>query len=588
MSSFDFDPDSQQQQSALPPPPERIGRLNLTVLGVFVLLGIVWGAWGPLSNAAKTAWGRHCAREARTALDAQDWGRAVEQTIAARRWAPDDVEVIRMVIEFFKVSGSDPAGLVQQLRSLAEKQPLAEDEQLLLGRTLAATGKTTEAREVYNRLPPDSSMKKPALELLSAILSQEGHTDEAREVANRATRKRPGTPEARLKIALEDLKSAFVEMRRHAHAELLELARLEAALAMEAATHLTVSPLLTVAEAEELLHVIESHAHKSLPVRLGVVSALMRLRPERREALLDVEIKRFKSGDDGALEHITRWLALEKQHARVLQLVPGKLRSKSRELYPVIAQALAEEGRWKELKEMLTESCPPVSPARVAIWLAEASSHLEPDMREASMLLKNSIAASRREENLPNLLAAATMAEKLRLLDIALEACLAAAQQGGMAALPMLQKAHDLALLQKNTAALLQITRQLHELRPGSAAYAERLSYLRLILGSEIETVQISDLSGEASGQAALTVQVERIPLPLLHALASYRLGDTSSMRQHLSGLRNTEGLPAGQRAVAAGLLSMTGETQRAFQIAEKVPAALLLEEEHAFLKKAL
>ncbi|HBJ84776.1 MAG TPA: hypothetical protein DDZ88_13075 [Verrucomicrobiales bacterium] len=585
--SFDFKPDSQQQVPEMEPPKERVGRFSIAISSAFVLLLVVWFAWNPVAGAAKAAWGRRCAREARTALAAEEWSRAVEQTRAARRWAPDDVEVMRVMIEFLRVSGSDPAGLAQQLRKLSEKQPLTEEEQMLLGRTLAATGKTDEAREVYEKLPLSTSTNKPALELLSNILRQEGHDEEAKALAARATRKEPETPEARMKIALEDKNSSFAELRRRSHDELLALARLETEIAMEAVTHLTMDPLLTSAEAVELLSIVDAHAHKKLPVRLGVVSALMRLRPEQREILLDAEIKRFQSGDDGALEHLARWLALEKQHTRLLKLVPMELAAKSRELYPTIAQALAEEGRWQELKVMLTTGRPPVSQARVAIWLAEASSHLEPDLKEASRLLSGSIQAAEKEGSLANLLAAAMVAEKIHLPEVALAACQAAASKGGEAALPMLQKSHELALAQKNSGVLLQTARQLLELRPASAVYADRLAYLRLILGEEIETVDLTSLKETNDMRAMFTVTLERVPPGLLRALAAYRMGDHPAIQRHLGDIGDTSSLPPGQRAVVAGLLSLAGKPERAFQIAEKVPSTLLLDEELAFLEKA-
>lgn len=585
--SFDFNPDSQERIPEMPPPTERVSRFHIAFLLAFLLLIAVGIAWNPAADAVKTAWARRCAREARAALDAQDWSRAVEQTIAARSWAPEDVEVMRAVIEFTKISGSDPGGLVMQLRALADKQPLTEEEQLLLGRTLAATGKTAEARGVYDRLPSKTSSQKPALELLSSILRQEGHNDEAVALTRRATLKQPETPQARLKLALEDLKCGFVEIRRHAHDELLKLARLETEIAMEAVTHLTIDPQLTAAEARQLLDIVDDHAHKQLPVRLGVVSALMRLQPDQRETLLDGEIKRFQAGDDGALEHLARWLALEKQHARLLKVVPMTLAVKSRELYPIIAQALAEEGRWQELKEMLAGSRPPISQARIAIWLAEASSHLEPDKKEASRLLEGSIEAAGKEGNLPNLLAAAVTAEKLHLTDVALAAYQAAAIKGGEAALPMLQKAHEMALLQKNSAALLQIARKLHEIRPASTAFADRLAYLRLVLGEEIETVDSNTLQNHDGINTLMAITVERIPAALLRALAAYRLGDQAAVMKHLADLGNATTLPAGQRAVAAGLLALTGKPDRAWEIAEKVPDALLLQEELTFLERA-
>ena len=41
-------------------------------------------------------------------------------------------------------------------------------------------------------------------------------------------------------------------------------------------------------------------------------------------------------------------------------------------------------------------------------------------------------------------------------------------------------------------------------------------------------------------------------------------------------------------RAVAAALLTLVGKQGRAFEIAEKIPGALLLEEEKVFLMRAL
>jgi tetratricopeptide (TPR) repeat protein len=594
MSSFDFKPDSQQQIPEMTPPRERIGGFSKIILAGFVLLALIWMAWGPIATSAKTAWARHHAKEAHAALNAKDWSRAVEQTIAARRLAPEDPEVMRAVVEFLKVSGSDPVGLAQQLRELSKKQALTEDEQMLLGRTLASAGKTDEARAVYDKLPLSTSTRKPGLELLSNILAQEGHTEEADKIMRRAAIQQPGTPETRMKLALEDARSGFIEIRRHAHHELLALARLESKAAMEAVTHLTIDPLLTVAEAQELLKLVEAHAHKSLPVRLGVISALCRLQPQQRESLIDGEIKRFQSGKEGALEPMARWLALEKQHTRLLKVVPPPLAAKSRVLYPIVAQALAEEGRWQELKEMLTQSKPPVSPLRVAIWQAEASSHLEPDLKEASMLLTQVVNSCTQEAgHLSELLATAVTAEKLSLVDIGITAYKAAADEAGRTgasadAMKLLQKAADLALLSKDSSALLAISQKLHQLRPSSAIFTDRLMYLRLVLGVEMETIELPKPTDQDNLRAAYTIDLERIPPPLLLALSAYRLGDHTAVKKHLAGLENMASLPVGPRAVAAGLLSLVGQTDRAYQMAEKIPGALLLEEERAFLKQAL
>jgi len=155
-------------------------------------------------------------------------------------------------------------------------------------------------------------------------------------------------------------------------------------------------------------------------------------------------------------------------------------------------------------------------------------------------------------------------------------------------AIGLLQKALECALSAKDSALMLEVSRKLHELRPASSAYADRLAYLRLILGEEIETVDLSRLKESNDMQAMFTVTLERVPPSLLRALAAYRMGDRAGIQQHLAGLGDTSALPPGQRAVVAGLLSLSGMADRAYQIAEKIQAVVLLDEERAFLQKAL
>lgn len=576
--SFDFNPDHQERIPEMPPPQERIGRLNLVMLATFVVMSVVWLAWSPIRRAFKEMIGRHYAQEAMACISGNNLSGAVPQIIAARRWAPEDVEVIRAVIAFHKTTGSDPAGLAQQLRLLAEKQALTEEEELLLGTSLVTSGKTAEARKVYEK---SSSAKPQSLELFSRILAAEGHTAEAAEISRRSISSKNDTPAARLRQALEDRGHAFVEVRRGAYQQLWELAALDDENAIEAVAALAADPELSLPDARRLMQIAETHPHQSMNLRLRVVSALLRLQPAFREHIFDEEISRFKSGDKGKLADFAGWLAVEKQHARLVKLLPRDLAVKSRDLYSLLADALVNEGRWQELKEMLTNTRPPVSTALAGVWMAEVESHLQPDLAESRRLLQTSVDSARATGNLPALYAAAVCADKLNLADIALTAYQAAAINDSESSVQLLQKAWEIALLQKDTRAMLGITRRLHEMRPSSGVFADRFAYLRLVLGSELETVVLdADKIGSASTR-------DRMPPELLRALAAYRLGDEHSMRSHLAAVKSPASLPPGQRAVVAGLLSINGKAAAAFEIAEKIPADLLLHEELVFLNRA-
>ncbi len=582
--AFQFTPDTQERIPDMLPPRERIGGFSISILVSFALLIVVWVAWNPLTTAAKAAWGRHYAKAARAAISGKDWSLAVPQLQAARRWAPDDVEVIRAFIEFYHATGSDPATLAQQLRLLAGQATLTSAEQHMLGQAYVTAGKTAEARAVFAGLPGKDTPE--SMDLLASILVAEGQTGAATEISQRSTRQKTATSETKLQLAIDDRQHRFPEVRHHARLQLWSLVKLDQEVALDAALQLAADPDLTLAEARQLLQFIEAHPHRQLQHRLPVISAIMRLQPERQKAVLDEEVARFDRKDDGALPVLARWLAQEKQHARLLKLLPRDLVLKSRDLYPVVADALVAEERWQDLSEMLASNRPPVSLELAAVWRAEVQSHLQPDLKETRLLLQGSIDGAKRQGNVAALFAAAVLAEKLSLNNLALEACQAAAINDSDSSIQFLQKALELARLQKNSAALLAVSRQLHELRPSSDVFADRLRYLRLIFGVEMETVVVSAVN-QPTGTAAGAVALTRIPDALLRALAAYRLGDMEGIRASLANLPDITRLSPGERAVAAGLLSLTGKTAQAYQIAERIPDAVLLDEERAFLNRA-
>jgi tetratricopeptide (TPR) repeat protein len=590
--SFDFKPDSQQQEPDIMPPKDGGGAFTVAALILFMLLAAGGFFWEPVATAMKAALARQSVEAAREAIVSKDWSRAAQLLAAARRRAPDDIEVIRVTIEFLKATKHDPGGLVQQLNALDRIKPLDVEELVLLGNTLITAGKVAEARAVFEKLPPGQNTQQ-AMELLSNILKAEGHGREAEAMSRRAKGWKSDDPEVHLKAALEDRRSTFQEIRTSASARLWELARLKTDVGLRAIQELAVDASLSLQEAGELLVMVDQHPLKNIQTRLVVVSALMRLQPDQRSRLVNQEIHLFKTKGQGTLEDIAFWLMREHRHDELLALVPLKLAVKSRELYPIFLQTLVQQRRWKELQEMLSTPQQPVGQGLVNTAMAEVKAHLQPDMIEARQLLERTVQSAQIEGNLAVLQAAARTAEKLNLADIATSAYTAAAERSAAAganeeAVRQLQNAGDSALIAKNTAALLSVFRKLHELRPSSTAFADNFTYLRLILGVEMETVDFSNDGDSPGMRAAAHMPVKRVPSELLRALAAYRLGDDVGVAHHLAGLRDITGLSAGQRAVAAGLLSLTGRQDRAYQIAEKVPGALLLEEERVFLRKAL
>lgn len=593
--AFQFDSDSQTKIPEKMPPQERIGKFSILVIGAFVLLVVFLFAWHPIATAVRGVLARRNAKEALQATAAKDWVKAHQAMILARQRAPDDEEVILAMVEFLKATGSDPGGLAQYLQRLKVKRPLTAEEELTLGRALISSGKTKDAREVYEKLPLKQSTQQPGLELLSSILNAEGHTKEAAEIEQRAVvmNKAEATPEAQMKAAVSDLGSHFAEVQNQAQKQLWQLAELSTQTGMDAILQLAGIRGLTLPQANRLLEMEEKHPLQAMGARLMVVSALMRLQPERRTELAEAEVRRFTETKNGRLEDMAYWLMREKFNDQVLKLVPKELASQSRELFPILVQTLSQAGRWEELQGVLKIPSPPVSATLLDLAMAEVLSHVQPDMRESRRILQGTVINAAQAGNVATLQVAAQLAEKLNFADVACQAYKAAGMKSAEnnasePALQNLQKSVELALRAKDTETLLEVSRRLHVMSPSSAVFADRFVYLRLVLGVEIETVNVKALMTEAEAKTAVSVTLDRIPPPLLLALAAYRLGDREGMAKHLAALPRGESLAPGPRAVAAGLLSLAGKADRAFVLAEKIPGALLLEEEKVFLMRAL
>lgn len=552
---------------------------------VVMVLGI-WLCWNPVAQAMKAARGRSHAHAALEALQKQDWMLTFRSMAEARRWAPLDEQVLLATIQVLDATQADPGALVQSLQTLDTLHPLTDEQSLMLARSLIVVGKPKEARDAISRLGPVAQNSATALEVQAALLKAEGHDKSARRVSNMALQAGDGSPEARLQLAVHQRSSPFTEIQNQALEEVWRIAREPSEVALPAIRRLAGEPSLTLAQARTLLDLVEKHPHQNAADRLTVVSALMRLQPDQRQVMLENEIRLFKDNGNARLEVFALWLAREKAYEHLIQLVPLRLAINSRELFPVIAQALAEQQRWTELDQMFASEHPPISKARLAVGTALVKSHLSPGSPEVRQNLEAGISAATRDQDADTLENAAALAQRLFFTDLAVNAYLAIAGFDDNRAVAALQRAYNEAAVLKDAGQLLQIARKLHDVRPTSSVFTRRLSYLRLVMGEEIEMANVVSLEN-GTAESNQPSSPDLLPLSLLRSLAAFRVSNRSAMIASLSQLQDTTSLPPGPRAVAAGLLALAGQTGPAYQIAEKVPDGLLLREELAFLKHA-
>ena len=152
----------------------------------------------------------------------------------------------------------------------------------------------------------------------------------------------------------------------------------------------------------------------------------------------------------------------------------------------------------------------------------------------------------------------------------------------------MLGKVQEMAAMEKDGRKMLAAAEQLAAFRPNGLMHCARRDYLRLLLGSSIEHACQAAQAVAPDSADARTPEAAAY-LTLLRSLAAYRIGDLARMRAEVAATPDLQSLPPGPRAVMAGLLRLAGGDQTlAYQIAEAVPAAILIQEELHFLKLAL
>lgn len=550
--------------------------LLLIALVVLAVRGRVWEAFR--GNRIE-----EIVSEARIAIHAKQWEQAVIRIREAREVNANHPDLWRVTTEYLDQTGLEPVLQIQTLRRLREVGLAEKGDELIEGRAHLRLGDLPRARAIWEKLPEDERRSSEALEFHAAIQLQEGEKEKARATSLLAAQNKTDGPLAAFRSAKIGLISALPERRASALAEIQAMSTQKDAAGLEALRLLIERDGITSAEAEKLLVAFEAHPKHDLADRLSALSAIMRADPGRRGALLDAEVKAQKGKSHDVTLLVARWLAHEKEHLRVLDLAPREVLLKEKDLFPIFLQSMAEAGRWKDMRELFeNHRSLPMKEESIQVWKAIAASRLESTLKQAEHHLRLAFTGSISAKNHATLRAASQVAEDLELWELAYEGYSQLSQPEVGAELEMLEKCWKAAIATSHMDWQLDTARRLRVLRPTSVRFANRLDYLRLLLGDEIEAaMEWREVYTDESAD-------ERQMAALLLALKAYRMRDKSLMLESLAKVDDATALPPGQRAVLAGLLASGGQAGRAFQLAERVQERLLSSVELAFLKKAL
>lgn len=591
---FKNQPQPSDSPSDDPPPPaikkpRARWQVPLTVLVIGLIVGTIFGGRAAY-RAAMAFWGRHLAVEAGKHMEDEKWESAARIIGDAVRNAPEDPDVLRVTAEFLRKTNGDPDMARHFLQKLHDTDEATPEDQIRLSETLITTGDTQRARKMYEQLATKDKQSRKGMELLAKILDDEGQKPLAMSTLRQSLLTEPNNPECVLRLAMLDLDQPFNESRRRAQETIWKIARGKDETALQAIGFLATSRELTAGEADELLKTVNAHPKTADKYRFPVLSAYMRLFPTRRKDVLDQECENYKGKGLDDMVHLLRWLAHEKQSDRILGLVPKSLVVKSPDAFPSYADALMTAGKWADLKALIQASpAPSISQANAHAYLAACFAKLEPNLVAAKQQIDNAYRAAEKAGEHQVTLRAAQLAESLGLWELASTGYENIGATNARARLGMLTKVYEMAALAKDGAKMLEVALRISKERPESWMFKARANYLRLVIGSGLESASDTILAMNAEANAATRDPDAASYIAVLRALAAYRVGDLARIKPELDGVTVTDTLPPGVRAVAAGLMKISnGDTATAFKLAEAVPASILLDEELRFLKMAL
>ena len=452
----------------------------------------------------------------------------------------------------------------------------------------ARLGETTRARKIYDQLPAEIRQQQHGLELHASLLEADGHADEAADVRRTALQNTTDDPASLRQLAVLEFASSDPSRRRAMSERLWQTARSDDQGALMAIELLSRVNELTVPQVDELFQLVErvpGSESRRESVRFNVLSARLRLSPHLRADLIDQEITRWKKRSPAQTAVLMNWLAFEREHTRILRMVPAQTAARYTDLLPAYVDALRAAGKWQELEKLLTTGgIDAAYPAqKIRLWQVEAQSHLHPDPTRARQTLARILEDAGRGEDSATALAAGNLAEQLSYWDLAARCYEGVAAKHASARASMLAKVYQMADYQHDGPAMLSACTRLLAVKPDSTQILTQKLYLQLVLGIELELAQ---------QQLQSVLKVTPSPsdrLQLLLSLAAYREGELREVQSLLVQISQPEVLAAGERTVYAALLKLTGgDTGKAFRLVERISPAILLPEEKTFLQRAL
>lgn len=554
-----------------------LGKLFLTL--IVVLLPLFALVVKMLVQDGRAWWTNRQASKAAENTNKDDARATASAIMAAMRASPDDPRILRTWADFLKQNSGRPADRVAALKQVVASAECTTADKAELALALVADRQFGEAGPIIAALPENERNTVAMREAQATLRDAAGDKEGAKKLRHEAWETDTDNRESLFKLAMMDLGALFEEKRAQAFSSLWSLAQGSDETALKAADVLANQKALSRTQAEKLLAVVKANPKTNKRHLFIALGGVFRTQPENRDAMIAEEIKKAAGYEPEDLIELALMFDRAGASAAVLAVIPDQKAILNRDLCVLRIKALCESRRFGELESLLTSRrALPISKGHMAVLQA----YLELQKGEASHAMKTLSAALTRaigDNDGETAQRAITFAEEQGWWDIATSGYKWAAAQGGAQGLASLQKLFSAAATMRDAGLMLSTAERIARTSNENATALTNLAYLRLLLGTEIETIPtlLGKLQNPNSSSSGLNTATNEA---LIHAFLCYRYGDKDGVRENIAQIADWTRIPPGQRAVGATLLAFSGNDTQAFDLASSLPTLALLNEE--------
>ncbi|CAN5910580.1 hypothetical protein BH11VER1_BH11VER1_13240 [soil metagenome] len=520
-------------------------------------------------------------RQAQEFLEREQWEQAYQVLVQAYNQSPTDPVVLQKIARLTHRTNPDPTRALFFWKQLIACGTPTMEDWAEIGKTYLEDSKPEEVVKILASFSPEQKADRYSTYLQSQLLYFKGKTIEAGDLYRHFLLTSPRDPESELNLAILDLDNPFSEVQQRSFETLWRIARSNTRQSALALQTIAQSPLLTPRTSAELVELALNNKGVTLKKYYEILHRHLVLDPKKSPDVYAAEINRHRDKSIQESAALYHWLLQEQQYDRVLELVPKENATRNEILFPIYIEALSGKSRWTELSDLLHKSPSlPLSPIDQSVLQARIAHGTNQPGEIVSGHLKEAGRRAVTTKNLEAIQKIVTIADELRFDDVTTDV-LSKASAIPQYQVEMLERLLAIHTRHGDAESMLTVLQTLLEINPAMRSHLEMSLYLKLLLGKEMESV--SKHASVLATQGRISTQA----YSFLNSITAYRFQDLNQLKILLSQVTPAN-LPAGQRAVYAGMLASCGEQAQAYIIAEKIAPVLLLQGEVPFLRKAL